>query len=89
MLGRKGCPLTIKSANGRTIFEEGRDFEPVVDPQLGNVPWPGEMSSAIPARDPDQERLADQGRRSAARELVSSGDHAWLAGHVLPERAEG
>ena len=48
VLRRKGCPLTIKSANGRTIFEEGRDFEPVVDPQLGNVPWPGEYEFGHP-----------------------------------------
>jgi hypothetical protein len=42
VLRRKGCPLTIKSADGRITFEEGRDYEPVIDSQLGNVPWPGE-----------------------------------------------
>jgi hypothetical protein len=42
VLRRKGCPLTITSADGRTTYDEGRDFEPVIDPQLGNVPWPGE-----------------------------------------------
>ncbi len=42
VLRRPGCPLTIKSANGRMSYEEGRDFEPVIDPQLGSVPWLGE-----------------------------------------------
>jgi hypothetical protein len=42
VLRRKGCPLTITSADRRTTYEEGRDFEPVIDPQLGNAPWRGE-----------------------------------------------
>ncbi len=42
VLRRPGCPLTIKSADGRTIYDERTDFEPVVDPKLGSVPWPGE-----------------------------------------------
>ena len=43
VLRRPGCPLTVKSADGRTTYEEGRDFEPVVDPKLGPVPWAGEF----------------------------------------------
>ena len=42
VLRRPGCPLTIKSADGRKIYDERTDFEPVVDPKLGSVPWPGE-----------------------------------------------
>src|SRR5262249_40202880 len=42
VLRRRGCPLTVKSADGRTTYKEGRDFEPVVDPKLGNSPWAGE-----------------------------------------------
>ena len=42
VLRRKGCPLSVKSSDGRTTYEEGRDFSPVVDPQLGRVPWEGE-----------------------------------------------
>ncbi|NUQ00623.1 MAG: carbohydrate binding domain-containing protein [Armatimonadetes bacterium] len=32
---RDGCPLTVTGADG-TVYEEGRDFEPVVDPKLLN-----------------------------------------------------
>ncbi len=42
VLRRKGCPLAVKSADGRTTYVEGRDFEPVVDPKLGSVPFAGE-----------------------------------------------
>jgi hypothetical protein len=42
LLRRKGCPLAIKSADARTTYTEGRDFEPVIDAQLGQVPWAGE-----------------------------------------------
>jgi hypothetical protein len=42
VLRRNGCPLRIQSADGRTTYEEGRDFEPVVDDRLGRVPWEGE-----------------------------------------------
>jgi hypothetical protein len=36
VLRRPGCPVTVRQENGET-FEEGRDFEPIVDPQLN--PW--------------------------------------------------
>jgi hypothetical protein len=42
ILRRKGCPLSVKSADGKTTYTEGRDFEPVVDGKLGNVPYAGE-----------------------------------------------
>lgn len=34
VLRRDGCPLTVRSADGATTFEEGRDYEPIADPQL-------------------------------------------------------
>jgi len=43
VLRRKGCPLAVKSADGKTTYEEGRDFEPVADAKLGRVPWEGEF----------------------------------------------
>jgi len=36
VLRRPGCPLTVRDEGG-TVFEEGRDFLPVKDPQLH--PW--------------------------------------------------
>jgi hypothetical protein len=42
LLRRKGCPFEVKSADGKITFQEGRDYEPVADAKLGQVPWPGE-----------------------------------------------
>jgi hypothetical protein len=41
VLRREGCPLTVTSSDGRTTFQEGRDFEPIRDPDLGQVPYAG------------------------------------------------
>jgi hypothetical protein len=41
VLRRDGCPLVVSSSDGRTGYEEGRDFEPVRDPKLGVVPYAG------------------------------------------------
>ncbi len=48
VLRRKGCPFVVKSADGRTSYVEGRDFDPVADPQLGQNPWPGEYEFGHP-----------------------------------------
>ena len=42
LLRRKGCPFVVKSADGKLTYEEGRDYEPVADPKLGQVPFAGE-----------------------------------------------
>jgi len=42
VLRRDGCPLTVRSEDGKTAYAEGRDFEPVRDPKLGMVPYEGE-----------------------------------------------
>ncbi|WP_422925994.1 hypothetical protein [Singulisphaera sp. PoT] len=41
ILRRDGCPLSVISDDGRTRYEEGKDFEPIVDPKLGVVPYAG------------------------------------------------
>ncbi len=43
VLRREGCPLVVAAADGGTVYEEGRDYEPVRDPQLGQVPYAGEF----------------------------------------------
>ncbi len=43
VLRREGCPLAITSADKKTTYQEGRDFEAIVDPKLGQVPWEGEF----------------------------------------------
>jgi hypothetical protein len=44
VLRRDGAPLVVRSDDG-TVYEEGRDFEPVADPLLGNVPYKGEYQA--------------------------------------------
>ena len=34
ILHRDGCPFTLRSADGATTYEEGKDFAPVIDEQL-------------------------------------------------------
>ena len=41
VLRRDGCPLVVASADGQTVYEEGKDFEPVRDPRLAKVPYSG------------------------------------------------
>jgi len=41
VLRRGGAPCTVKIEGGRDCVE-GRDYDPIVDPHLGNDPWPGE-----------------------------------------------
>jgi len=38
LVRRGGAPLAVKRADGR-LLSEGRDFETVVDPRMGTVPW--------------------------------------------------
>ncbi len=37
---RDSCPLTVRTEDGK-ILKEGVDFEPVADPRMGQVPYPG------------------------------------------------
>ncbi len=48
VLRRKGCPFIIKSADGRVTYDEGRDYEPVADAKLGQVPFLGEYEFEHP-----------------------------------------
>jgi hypothetical protein len=40
VIRREGAPLTVTKEDG-TALVEGRDFEPVKDPKMGNHPWNG------------------------------------------------
>jgi hypothetical protein len=44
VLRRPGTPFTVNTEDGRTL-EEGKDFEPVVDPKMGRVPYAGEYKA--------------------------------------------
>ena len=41
LLRRDDCPLVVADENGKP-YEEGKDFAPLADARLGNVPWEGE-----------------------------------------------
>lgn len=40
LVRRDSSPLIVRTEGGGTL-QEGRDFDPVSDPKMGNVPWPG------------------------------------------------
>ncbi|HEY3964270.1 MAG TPA: hypothetical protein VGM05_06910 [Planctomycetaceae bacterium] len=40
LLRRSGCPFEVTGSDG-TAYQEGRDYAPVRDSRLGNVPWAG------------------------------------------------
>jgi hypothetical protein len=48
VLRRPGCPLVVQSEDGKTTYEEGKDFEPVRDGRLGQDPYAGEFSFSHP-----------------------------------------
>ncbi len=48
MLRREGCPLRVTSDDGRTVYEEGRDFKRWAYPEMGRVPWPGSFEVVHP-----------------------------------------
>lgn len=41
LLRRDGAPLKVTSEDGKTVYEEGRDYAPISDPKMGTVPWAG------------------------------------------------
>jgi hypothetical protein len=62
VLRRPGAPLVVHKDGDREPLVEGRDFEKVADPHLGNMPWNGEYDLAheppvIHTKLPDGTRL--------------------------------
>ncbi len=61
VLRRDGTPCVVKGDDG-TAYEEGKDYDPIVDPHLGNDPWKGSFkvwhaAPAIHTKLPDGTRL--------------------------------
>ena len=69
VLRRDTAPLTVTSDDGNTIYVEGKDFKPVVDPFIADFPNTGEMDSAH--QGPLIERTADSRIRDGQRLRVS------------------
>ena len=73
LLRRPGCPLEVKTLDGKVLVE-GKDYESLADPRLGNQPYAGEYEvwhTAPPLRT----RLSE-----GTRLLVS-----WYHPHVIHE----
>jgi hypothetical protein len=75
VLRRKGCPLAVTSADGKTSYVEGRDFEPVADAKLGQVPYAGEFEYE---HDGPQVRLTSRSRIKEGQRLLVSWYHPIL-----------
>lgn len=61
VLRRDGAPCTVSTEDGKPLVE-GKDYERIEDPHMGNVPWPGEYQAwhtppAIRTKLPDGTRL--------------------------------
>lgn len=42
VLRRPGAPCVVKDDQTGKTYEEGKDYDRIVDPHMGNDPWPGE-----------------------------------------------
>jgi hypothetical protein len=71
LLRRDACPLVVKTASGQ-VCEEGKDFARLVDPKLGNVPYPGNFDVY---HQPPQLRLLPGSRIQEEEKLLVSFYH--------------
>ena len=86
---RDGAPLRAASADGRIVYQEGRDFQNARDPKLGMIPWPGGFTAwhDPPVVDPASGQPHPR-RPEGLAQLLPHGAHLRGAGHVLHGRAE-
>jgi hypothetical protein len=81
VLRRDACPLVVKSADGTTVYEEGKDFLPVKDPKLGNQPDAGEYRFDHPGA---EIKLAPNSRIKGGDTLLVSWYHpVAIHGHQV------
>jgi len=81
LIRRKGAPLNVTSADGKTIYAESRDFQPPRDPLMGSTPYAGAYSvwHARPAV-----RVTPSGRlKNGQRVLVDYYHTAMMHGHQV------
>jgi len=69
ILRRDTVPLVVTSADGKTVYTEGKDFKPVVDPDIKAFPQEGEMGITHDA--PALELTEGSAIRDGQRLLVS------------------
>jgi len=76
LIRREGAPLQVVGEDG-TVYEEGRDFEPLVDPRMGTVPWLGGYEAW---HEPPELRLAPKSRIREGERLRVSYYHTVVIG---------
>ncbi|HUU42988.1 MAG TPA: hypothetical protein VMX57_04370, partial [Planctomycetota bacterium] len=69
---------TVTSEDGKTVYVEGKDFKPVVDPVVSVRPFPGEFPFDHPA--PVLELTANSRIRDGQKLLVSFWHHQRIGG---------
>ncbi|HUS81570.1 MAG TPA: hypothetical protein VM283_09905 [Armatimonadota bacterium] len=80
LLRRDGCPLTVRGEDG-TVYEEGRDFEPVKDERMGVVRWSG--SYELYHEPPVIQLIADSRIADGQRLRVSFYQPAIIGSHQV------
>jgi hypothetical protein len=75
MLRRKGCPVTVTSVDGKTVYQEGRDFEKWIYPKMGADPYPGSFKGTHP---PPLLRLTKNSRIKDGQKLNVSFYHTVM-----------
>jgi len=73
-LRREGTPVTVRGDDG-TVYQEGRDFEPIIDPRLAAYPT---IHDPLPIRLTPDSRIPE-----GARLLVSYYHPLYLNGYVV------
>lgn len=74
VIRRNSCPVKVRSEGG-TVYTEGTDYDKIVDPRMGNVPWPGafEVFHSAPAI-----KIRAGSRIREGQKLLVDFDHALI-----------
>jgi hypothetical protein len=76
LIRRDGAPLRVVGDDG-TVYEEGRDYEPLSDPRMGTVPWLGGYENY---HEPPELRLSATTRIREGERLRVSYYHTAIIG---------
>ena len=73
VLRRDSLPCRIASADGKTVYEEGKDYARIRDPKLGNVRWPGDFDYW---HEPPRVAVVQGGRIADGQTVLASYSHS-------------
>ena len=75
LIRRPGLNFQVASEDGKTVYQEGRDFAKAVDPKLGNTDWPGAFQTWY--RGPDV-AVPPGSRLKPGQRVLASYSHAMI-----------